>query len=392
MSAEFVRMVERTQTANLPDPYDPTPVERGIGVYYTSLKYGGVDFAILEDRKFKTPSAEPFRSRINEQVAAVRRQKGENYAPRKSDVPDGSILGDRQLLFLRNWARDWTGVAMKAAVSQTIFACVNTGGSIEPGEPKRDHDSNGWSPAARNQALAELRKCFAFMIGGDQHLGSIVHHGIDEFGDAGYSLCVPSIANYWTRYWNPLQSGANRSPKSPRYTGNFFDGFGNRITVHAVANPKGPAELTPLEMERGRTELYRKAAGYGIVRFNKSEQTIKIECWPRWADPDEGDSNQFPGWPMVINQEDNCTSSGEFYLPRIRVAGMEDPVIQVIDEDTGELVYAIRVNGKEHRPRLPEGGLYSLYVGEPGTERWEIKSGLEAGPFVERDELVVHLD
>ena len=32
---EFVRMVERQQTWNLPDPYDPTPVQQGIGVYYT---------------------------------------------------------------------------------------------------------------------------------------------------------------------------------------------------------------------------------------------------------------------------------------------------------------------------------------------------------------------
>ena len=84
------------------------------------------------------------------------------------------------------------------------------------------------------------------MISGDQHLGSIVHHGIDEFGDAGFSLCVPSIANYWTRYWSPIEAGENRLPDSPGYTGDFFDGFANRITIHAAANPKGPAELSPI--------------------------------------------------------------------------------------------------------------------------------------------------
>ena len=38
----------------MPDPFDPTPIERGIGVYYTDLTIGRVSFAIIEDRKFKT--------------------------------------------------------------------------------------------------------------------------------------------------------------------------------------------------------------------------------------------------------------------------------------------------------------------------------------------------
>ena len=41
MHAEWVRMVERTQVSNLPDPYDPTPVLQDIGVYYTDFNYGG---------------------------------------------------------------------------------------------------------------------------------------------------------------------------------------------------------------------------------------------------------------------------------------------------------------------------------------------------------------
>ena len=52
--ASFVQMVERQQTWNLPDPYDATPIKQGIGVYYTDLNVGGVSFAILEDRKFKS--------------------------------------------------------------------------------------------------------------------------------------------------------------------------------------------------------------------------------------------------------------------------------------------------------------------------------------------------
>lgn len=52
--AAYVNMVQRHQTAHLPDPFDGEPIKRGIGVYYTNLKVGGIDFAILEDRKFKS--------------------------------------------------------------------------------------------------------------------------------------------------------------------------------------------------------------------------------------------------------------------------------------------------------------------------------------------------
>ncbi len=52
--AEYVNMVQRQQSWSLPDPVDPAPVEQGITVYFTNLKLGGIDFAILEDRKFKS--------------------------------------------------------------------------------------------------------------------------------------------------------------------------------------------------------------------------------------------------------------------------------------------------------------------------------------------------
>ena len=69
---EYVNMVQRQQTWHLPDPVDPAPVERGISVYFTRLRVGGVDFAILEDRKFKSgpqgkiPQQGPRPDHINE--------------------------------------------------------------------------------------------------------------------------------------------------------------------------------------------------------------------------------------------------------------------------------------------------------------------------------------
>jgi hypothetical protein len=43
---DYVKMVERAQTAHLPDAYHQAPLEQGIKAYFTSLKIGGVDFAI----------------------------------------------------------------------------------------------------------------------------------------------------------------------------------------------------------------------------------------------------------------------------------------------------------------------------------------------------------
>ena len=43
----YVNMVQRQQSWHLPDAFDPTPVQRGITTFYTLLKVGGMDFAIL---------------------------------------------------------------------------------------------------------------------------------------------------------------------------------------------------------------------------------------------------------------------------------------------------------------------------------------------------------
>ena len=56
---DWVNAAEFTQTGHLPDPVNPGPHGDGIKAFYTALEYGGVRFAILEDRKWKSP---PLRS------------------------------------------------------------------------------------------------------------------------------------------------------------------------------------------------------------------------------------------------------------------------------------------------------------------------------------------
>ncbi len=217
----YVQEVERAQTSHLPDPVDPHKIGQGIGVWFTNLNWGGVDFAILEDRKFKTGPA----GRVPKQGPRPDHIRNPEYDPASVDVEGAILLGDRQLKFIDEWAQDWQNADMKVALSATIFA----GGAHIHGDANgrlhADMDSNGWPQAGRNRALESLRRAFAFHYAGDQHLATIFHHGIDEHRDAIWSFCVPSIANLYLRWWDPFEEGANREPGSAKYTGDHLDGL-----------------------------------------------------------------------------------------------------------------------------------------------------------------------
>ena len=83
-------------------------------------------------------------------------------------------------------------------------------------------NANGWPQTGRNKSLKILRKGFTFMYAGDTHLSSIIHHGIDTWGDAGWSFCVPSTAAGFPRAWWPEKPGGNRQPGTPEYFGNMI--------------------------------------------------------------------------------------------------------------------------------------------------------------------------
>ncbi|MBN2613700.1 MAG: alkaline phosphatase D family protein [Bacteroidales bacterium] len=399
MPPEWINMVQRTQTSNLPDPYDPTPVEQGIGVYYCSLNYAGISFAILEDRKFKSApkSLLPGADIQNGWI----RNKSFN-AKSDSDVPEAVLLGERQLNFLQNWASDWShNTWMKVVLSQTIFSNLCTlpkeeatsdevtpklrileKGLYPPNDiPVADMDSNGWPKTGRNRAIREMRRAFALHIAGDQHLGSTIQYGIDEWRDSGFAFCVPAVSNIWPRRWYPNTAGKNRLPNSPQYTGDFEDGFANKMTVFAVSNPV----FTGLKPSR----LYDRATGYGLVRFNKETRDVKIECWPRLSDPAQSDSGQYPGWPITINQLDNFTQSSQLFLPRIIITGMIDPVVQVVSEFDGEIIYTIRINGTEFQPKVLADGKYTIKIGEPGTNRMKEFTAISASRHEKYDSLLV---
>jgi len=370
MHADFVNAVHRTQTSHLPDPYDPTPIKQGISVYYGDMRYGRVSFAIIADRMFK--------SGPQGTVATWKGRpdwvKDPSFDPKSVDKPGLKLLGDRQLKFLDAWAADWAGADMKVVLSQTILCnLANYHGGAKT-FLVADLDSNGWPQSGRNRALRALRRGFAFHLAGDQHLASIIHHGIDAHGDAGYSFCVPSIAAGYPRSWRPDQEGRpvkNRPPGGLPNTGEYLDGLGNRVTVHAIGNPAAKNRRGVLNT------LHDKASGYGLVRFDKQTRRITVECWRLLVDvanPKPGD--QFPGWPMTISMLDNYGRRAHVWLPTVRVTGMSDPVVQLIDEADGKVVYTLRIKGTSFRPKVFKNGSYTLRVGEPSAKNVKTLKGV----------------
>ncbi|MEM8954104.1 MAG: hypothetical protein AAGD22_08145 [Verrucomicrobiota bacterium] len=344
MPPEYVNMVQRAQTGNLPDPYDPTPVAQGITVFYTSLNVGGIDFAIIEDRKFKTgpagliPRQGPRPDHINDP----------DYDRATVDVPEAILLGERQLAFLRAWGQDWEGSDMKCVLSQTIFAGgAHLHGKLG-GRLLADLDSNGWPQSGRARAWEEMRRCFSFHLAGDQHLATVIHHGLNSWEDSGYSFCVPSIVNYYGRWWWPLEEPqAGGAAATLEFAGRYYDGLGNKVTMQAYANP---------------TEDNFKAAGHGLVRFNKRTREITMECWPRFVDVADVEAKQFEGWPITISQADNYNREAIAHLPELVFEGAERPVVQVVKDDTGEVVYTVRAWGERYRPKVFQEGNYTVLL------------------------------
>ena len=76
--------------------------------------------------------------------------------------------------------------------------------------------------------------------------------------------------------------GKNRRPNSPEYTGEFLDGFHNKINVWAAANriDKQYPERIKDGPQTMLDKLNNTASGYGIVKFHKEQQKITFESWP----------------------------------------------------------------------------------------------------------------
>lgn len=384
MHPDFVNAVMRINTGHFPDPYDPTPMKQGINVYYTDMVYGRVSFAMLADRYFKSGPGG---------VLPPKQGRADHYNdpdmdPMSLDVPGAVLLGDRQLKFLDDWATDWRGADLKTVLSQTIFGNLANYHGGNQMFLTMDLDSNGWPQTGRHKAVDAIRKGFGFLYAGDQHLASIVQLGIDDWNDAGVSFCVPSIAAGYPRAWRPDKEGRavqNRPAEGLANTGEYLDGFLNKVTVMAVANPA--------EVNRKGILLtqHDKTSGFGVVRFNKKARTMKMECYRLLVDVSDGKaSNQFEGWPQTVGQAKMYARKAKGWLPTLKVSGLDEPaVVQVINEANDEVIYTLRMKGAEYRPRVFEKGSYTIRVGDQDSGNMKTMTGVKSGAWNVKKDLAL---
>ncbi len=179
----------------------------------------------------------------------------------------------------------------------------------------------------------------------------------------------------------PEEKGVNPVSDLLSNTGKYFDGFGNRITMVAYVNPS-PENMHP-PADNG-------ASGYGLVRFNKRTRKITMECWPRGVDVTKAEARQYPGFPVIIDQQDNYGREAVAYLPMIEVVGVGNPVVQIIDESTHDIVYTIRINNSTFHPKVYKMGKYTIKVGE--GEKMKQLTNVESTVFDEKNKVVVRIE
>ena len=298
--ARMVNAVHLTNTGHHPPPFDPRPCKQDISVYYGDLVYGGVSFAILGDRQWKSGP-----EHVDSGPGRADHVADPDFDTSKLDRPGLVLLGERQEEFLRQWSKDWRGHSMKVLLSQTVFSGVAThhGRGGRGKYLKADLDSGAWPQTARNNAIRILRESMALHVNGDQHLTSLSQYGVEQQRDSNWAFCTPAIAAGYPRFWLPDEIGVphqNRPAHGLANTGEFLDGLGNKVHVYAVGNPE-PASL------KHRYELaHQKGSGFGLVTIDTAAKTYHIESFRFLIDATDGKaSNQFPGWPVTIRQAEN---------------------------------------------------------------------------------------
>ena len=150
--------------------------------------------------------------------------------------------------------------------------------------------------------------------------------------------------------------------------GDYIEGFGDKLTMIAYAKPAAfPAPLDNLA-----------ACGHGLLRVDKRTRKITIECWPRGVDVTQPGAKQYPGWRLTFDQRGDYGRQPVAWLPEVEgPADVPQPIVQVIDDRTGELVCSLRVQTPRFKPWVFADGLYTIRIGEL-PDRMTTQSGLRA--------------
>lgn len=365
--AEFVAQVHRTQTSNLPDAFEPDCLKQNIPAYHCDWNWGGLSIAIICDRYFKSGPAGHGLPKSG--TNRPDHYNNPDFDTADLDLPGLQLLGEPQERFLAKWAADWShGAQLKLVLSQSPPANLATHHSGR--YLIADLDSNGWPQSGRNRFLSLMRSARSVHIGGDQHLATMVQHGIDAHGDAIYGFAAPSVANAYARAYFPANTGNYYDvdpPKPEDYLGERLDGFKNKVTFHAVANPdkrkSGPYHTAK------QSQMNHQVPGFGITDFNTKDLTITFDCLPRSEEvANRLKGGSYPGWPLKVkaSQNDGRKPVGE--LAKVTVEGKDSPVVRVFGPD-GKMEWAQRMTSTTFTVPAYAQGKHRVEIGD-GNGKW----------------------
>jgi hypothetical protein len=126
-------------------------------------------------------------------------------------------------------------------------------------------------------------------------------------------------------------------------------------------------------------ELLQVVRPLPTARYAQVAAKITFECWPRFSDVKQGNKAQFPGWPITVDMDANDGRTVAGWLPELRFRGFADPVVQVVEEATGEILYTVRARGRSFQPRVYARGRYTVKLGRDQPDG-PILAGLQAKP------------
>ena len=118
--------------------------------------------------------------------------------------------------------------------------------------------------------------------------------------------------------------------------------------------------------------------GYGIVRINKQKKEYTFEAWPADQDPNDPSAEPYNFWPITIQQTDNDGRIATGTLP-LRTTAVDRPVVEVVNEQSGELIYARRFSTSTiNAPVFDNTATYTITISDPDTTYSESFSGQQA--------------
>ena len=127
-------------------------------------------------------------------------------------------------------------------------------------------------PGLKQRGIAPLISCghqWPLHINGDQHLTTLCQYGTKQQRDSNCSFCTLAISAGYPRWWLSDEVGKppqNRPAHGHTNTGEYLDGFGNKVYVDAVGNPvvgKAPNRYD---------KAHEKGSGFGFMTCDTVEK------------------------------------------------------------------------------------------------------------------------